>query len=176
MAIESYLDDHPVVDSSAYVHGDSTIIGKVKIGPEASIWPCAVLRGDDGEIVIGGQTSVQDGSVVHLTTGISSTLVGERVTIGHNVTLHGCIVDSDTIVGMGSILLDNCKIGKNVIIGAGTLISMNKEIPDGVLVMGNPFKIVRDLTEKDLQFIEFSWRWYVGKSKEYAARDAPHHS
>jgi carbonic anhydrase/acetyltransferase-like protein (isoleucine patch superfamily) len=166
--IHRYFDHHPQIDPTAYVHPDATVIGRVKIGPESSVWPGVVMRGDDNDIVIGAQTSIQDGTIVHLTTDLSNTIVGDRVTVGHNATLHGCIVSDETIVGMGSILLDNCKIGRHVIIGAGTVIPMKKEIPDGVLVMGNPFKIVRDLTEKDLKWIDFSWRSYVQNAKDFA--------
>ena len=166
--IEPYLGELPVIDPTAYVHDRATIIGKVTIGAECSIWPGVVMRGDDGRIVIGKQTSVQDGTVVHLTEGMSETMVGDRVTVGHNVTLHGCIVEDDVIVGMGSILLDNARIGKGSIVGAGTLVPMNKTVPSGVLVLGNPFKVVRELTDKDRQWIEFSWRTYVDKARNHA--------
>ncbi len=161
--IEEYQGHRPQIDPTAFVHERATLIGQVVIGPEASIWPGVVMRGDDGRIVIGAQTSIQDGTVVHLTEGLSETKVGERVTVGHNVTLHGCVVEDEVIVGMGSILLDNARIGKGSIVGAGTLVPMNKTVPPGVLVLGNPFRVVRELTDKDRQFIEFSWRSYVEK-------------
>lgn len=167
--IEPYLGDVPQIDPTAFVHDRATLIGKVTIGPECSIWPGVVMRGDDGRIVIGPQTSVQDGTVVHLTEGMSETMVGARVTVGHNVTLHGCVVEDEVIVGMGSILLDNARIGKRSIVGAGTLVPMNKTVPSGVLVLGNPFRVVRELTEKDYQWIEFSWRSYVDKAQKHAA-------
>ena len=163
--IESFQGDAPQIDPAAWVHDRATLIGKVTVGADSSIWPGAVLRGDDGRIVIGEQTSVQDGTVVHLTEGLSNTIVGSRVTVGHNVILHGCVVEDDVIVGMGSILLDNARIGKGSIVGAGTLVPMNKTVPPGVLVVGSPFRVVRELTEKDRQFIEFSWRSYVDKMK-----------
>ena len=163
--IETFQGVAPVIDPTAFVHQRATLIGKITIGPESSIWPGAVLRGDDGRIVVGAKTSIQDGSVVHLTEGLSETIVGDRVTVGHLVTLHGCVVEDDVIVGMGAILLDNARIGKGSIVGAGTLVPMNKTVPSGVLALGNPFKVVRELTEKDRQFIEFSWRAYVDKLK-----------
>lgn len=167
--IEPYLGDLPQIDPTAFVHDRATLIGKVTIGAECSIWPGVVMRGDDGRIVIGPQTSIQDGTVVHLTEGMSETMVGARVTVGHNVTLHGCVVEDEVIVGMGSILLDNARIGKRSIVGAGTLVPMNKTVPSGVLVLGNPFRVVRELTEKDYQWIEFSWRSYVDKARNHAA-------
>lgn len=171
MAIERYLDFTPEIHPDAYVHSAATVIGQVEIGARSSIWPSVVLRGDDGRIVIGEESSIQDGSVAHLTESLSSTVIGNRVTVGHNVTLHGCRVGDETIVGMGSILLDNCMIGRRVIIGAGTVIPMNKQIPDGVLVLGNPYRLVRELTQRDLDFIEFSWQSYVKRGRQYAERD-----
>lgn len=167
--IEPYLGERPVIDPTAFVHAGATVIGKVTIGAECSIWPGAVLRGDDGRIVVGPQTSIQDGTVVHLTEDLSETIIGARVTVGHNVTLHGCVVEDEVIVGMGSILLDNARVGKGSIVGAGTLVPMNKTIPSGVLALGNPFRVVRELTEKDRAWIAFSWRSYVEKSRRYAA-------
>ena len=165
--IEPFLGESPVIDPTAFVHERATLIGKVSIGAECSIWPGVVMRGDDGRIVIGARTSVQDGTVVHMTEGMSETMVAERVTVGHNVILHGCIVEEDVIVGMGSILLDNARIGKGTIVGAGTLVPMNKTVPSGVLVLGNPFRVVRELTDKDRQWIEFSWRTYVDKAQKH---------
>ncbi len=169
--IESYLQYKPEIDPSAYLHKACTIIGRVKVEAEVSIWPGAVLRGDDGPILIRKQSNIQDGTVVHLTHDFSGVDVGERVTVGHNACLHGCRIGNETIVGMGSILMDNCEIGSHVIIGAGTVIPMRKKVPDGVLIFGNPFKIVRDLTDKDLRMIEYSWKWYVEQGRTYAERD-----
>lgn len=167
--IEKYQDHEPQIHPSVYVHPSAVIIGRVTVGAESSIWPATVLRGDDNKIVIGQQTSIQDGTVVHLTSNLSETIVGDKVTVGHSAVLHGCIVADECIIGMGSILLDNCKIGKQTIIGAGAVIPMNKVIPDGVVVMGNPYKVVRDVTDKDLEWIEFSWKHYVQNAKLYAA-------
>lgn len=169
--LEPYLDNQPEIHPRAYVHTAATIIGRVKVEAEASIWPGAVLRADDGPILIRRQTSIQDGAVVHMTHSFSEVDIGERVTVGHNACLHGCRVGNESIVGMGSILMDNCEIGSHVIIGAGTVIPMRKKIPDGVLVFGNPYKIVRELTDKDLRFIEYSWKWYVEQGVTYAERD-----
>lgn len=168
--IESYDGHRPLIDPTAYVHPAATVIGRVSVGPQSTIWPAAVLRGDDNPIVIGARTSIQDGAIVHLTGNLSSTVVGDRVTVGHAAILHGCAIGSDTLIGMGAILLDNCTIGRNVIVGAGALIPMNKHIPEGVLVLGNPFRIVRELTRKDIDSIEYSWRHYVEQGEKYARR------
>ena len=170
--IEALPPHTPKIHPSAYVHDAAVVIGEVEIGAQSSIWPAAVLRGDDGLIQVGERTSVQDGSVLHTTAGQSQSLVGDRVTIGHNVTFHGAICGDDVIVGMGSILLDNARIGRHVIIGAGTLIPGGKVVPDGVLVVGSPFRVVRTLTQKDLDWIEYSWRSYVDRSVRFAQRDA----
>jgi len=168
--LEPYDGHRPAIDPSAWIHPSATVIGRVTVGARSTIWPAAVLRADDNPIVIGSCTSIQDGTVVHLTGGLSTTVVGDRVTVGHAAILHGCTVGSDTLIGMGSILLDNCTIGSNVIVGAGTVIPMNKRIPEGVLVFGNPFRIVRELTREDLESIAFSWRHYVEQGRKYAAR------
>src|SRR5688572_19129022 len=110
--LERYKQHVPDLHPEAYVHEDATLIGDVHVGAEASIWPGAVLRGDDGTIRIGARTSVQDGSVIHTTKGLSRTTVGERCTVGHNVILHGCTVEDECLIGMGAILLDNCVIGR----------------------------------------------------------------
>ena len=169
--IESYEGKAPVIHASAYVHPMATVIGEVEIGQQSSIWPAAVLRGDDGLIRIGDQSSVQDGSVLHTTTDKSRVIVGNRVTVGHNVTLHGGIVSDDVIVGMGSIILDNAHIGPHVIVGAGTLVPMGKQVPSGVLIVGAPFRVVRELTDDDLAWIDESWRSYTDRTKRFRARD-----
>ena len=168
--IEAMPPHTPVIHPTAYVHDAAVVIGEVEIGAQSSIWPAAVLRGDDGLIRVGERSSVQDGSVVHTTTGKSVSVGGDRVTVGHNVTLHGATVEDDVIVGMGSILLDNAHIGRHVVVGAGTLVPMGKRVPDGVLIVGSPFRVVRALTEQDLEWIEFSWRSYVERAARFASR------
>ena len=170
--IEPLPPHDPVIDPTAYVHSAAVVIGEVEIGAQSSIWPGAVLRGDDGLIRIGSQTSIQDGTVVHTTAGKSVSIVGSRVTVGHNAIVHGATVEDDCIVGMGSILLDNCHIGRNVIVGAGCLVPMGKRVPDGVLIVGSPFRVVRKLTDRDLEWIDHSWRSYVERTARFAARDA----
>jgi carbonic anhydrase/acetyltransferase-like protein (isoleucine patch superfamily) len=171
MTLERYRDFSPRVDPTAYVHERATVIGEVEVGAEASIWPGSVLRGDDGAIRIGARTSIQDNSVVHATTGLSKTTVGERVTVGHRVILHGCTVEDDCLVGMGAILLDNCVIGRGSIVGAGALVTQGLVIPPGSLVLGIPARVVRACGEKERTMIEFGWREYVERTHEYRARD-----
>jgi carbonic anhydrase/acetyltransferase-like protein (isoleucine patch superfamily) len=168
--LEALLGYAPVVDSLAFVHPTAVLIGQVRIGAESSVWPCATLRGDDGPIVVGVQSSIQDGAVVHMTAGLSTTTVGDRVTVGHNAILHGCTVEDECIVGMGSILLDNAVIGRGSIVGAGALVPMGKKVPPGSVVVGNPMRVLRPCTEADREFIAFSWQSYVSRAKEYAAQ------
>src|SRR5688572_25814735 len=131
----THLEPHegiwPEVHPTAFVHRSAVLIGRVRIGPDASVWPHVTLRGDEGDIVLGAGSNIQDGCTVHMTGNRSNTLVGDRVTVGHNCVLHGCRIEDDCLVGMGSILLDNCVIGSGTLIGAGTLITGDKIIPAG---------------------------------------------
>ena len=167
--IEAFAGKRPVVDPTAFVHPDAVLIGDVRIGPRSSIWPGAVLRGDDAPIVIGAETSIQDNAVIHATAGVSATVVGSRVTVGHGVILHGCVVGDRCLVGMGSIVLDNAVIEDESFVGAGALVPPNKRVRRGELVMGNPCKVVRALTAKDLDWIDHSWQAYVKRCAEYLA-------
>lgn len=169
MGHEAYRGVAPRVDPSAFVHEAATLIGQVTIGARASIWPGVVLRGDDGPIVIGDETSIQDGSVVHMTSGLSRTTVGARVTVGHGVILHGCTVEDECLIGMGAILLDNVRVGRGSVVGAGALVTLGKEIPPGSLVYGNPARIVRPCGEAERGLIENGWREYVTRCRECRA-------
>lgn len=167
------LGEHaPQIDPRAYVHPRAVLIGRVTIGAESSVWPNTTLRGDDGPITIGAQTSVQDGTVIHMTEGRSITTVGNRVTIGHNAIVHGCTIDDESIIGMGSILLDNVVVGSHCIVGAGCVVPPGKRIEPGSVVVGNPMRLVRKCTAADLEFIEFSWKAYVARAAQYLAAAA----
>lgn len=167
--LQSFRGKHPRVDPTAYVHPDAMLIGDVEIGARASVWPGAVLRGDDGPIIIGEDTSVQDGTVIHMTEGLSHTRVGARVTIGHRVILHGCSIGDDCLIGMGSCVLDNAVVEPWSFVAAGALVTPNKVVPTGQMMMGNPAKVVRALTATDRDWISHSWRAYVKRSREYMA-------
>ncbi len=167
MSLESYLGRAPVVHPDAWVHPSAVLIGDVTVGAESTVWPHTTLRGDDGRIVIGARTSVQDGAVVHTTEDLSETVVGDCVTIGHRVVLHGARVGDHCIVGMGSILLDNARVGDHCLVGAGTLLTQNVEIPPYSLVLGSPGRVVRRLNDKELAWIEYSWKRYVQQNHIY---------
>ncbi len=156
----------PEIHSEAWVASNATIIGKVKLEKNSSIWFNSVLRGDVELITIGENSNVQDGSVLHTDPGYPLT-VGKGVTIGHMVMLHGCKISDDTLIGIGSVILNNSKIGKNCIIGANTLITENKIIPDNSLVLGSPGKIVRKITKEDIIKIKDNAKEYIDLMKKY---------
>ena len=137
---ESYKGLSPRIDEAAWVHDTAVLIGDVVVEAKANVWPGCVLRGDQGSISIGAETSIQDGTIAHCTGGMSKTVIGARCTVGHRVVLHGCIVEDECLIGMGAILLDNCEIGTGSIIGAGAVIPVGK-IPPRSKVMGVPVKL-----------------------------------
>lgn len=155
------------IHSEAFVHEGAHVMGDVEIGANSSIWPTAVLRGDMGKISIGESTSIQDGTICHATHNLSTTHVGNRVTVGHRVILHGCRVEDDCLIGMGSILLDNCVIGAGSFVGAGSLITSGTQIPPGSFVLGSPAKVIRPVGLKERTIIAASWPHYVETSKKY---------
>jgi len=167
VTIERFAGHHPQIHAEAFVHASAVIIGQVRIGAESSVWPNVTLRGDDGPIVVGAQTSIQDGTVVHMTEGRSTTTVGDRVTVGHAAILHGCTIEDDCIIGMGSIILDNAVVERGSIVGAGALVPPGKRVPAGTVVVGNPFTVLRPCTAADTSFIEYSWREYVKRTRQY---------
>ena len=156
----------PEVHADAWVASNATLIGKVKLEKNSSIWFNAVLRGDIELISIGENSNIQDGSVLHTDPGYKLN-VGKGVTVGHMVMLHGCQISDDTLIGIGSIILNNAKIGKNCIIGANSLITENKIIPDNSLVVGSPARVLRKVTEEEIKAIHENAKHYVDGSKKY---------
>ena len=164
--IKSFKEATPKISSNVYIAEDATIIGNVNIKEDSSIWFGAVLRGDSGNIIVGKRTNVQDNSVVHVDKGFD-VVIGDDVTIGHSSIIHGCHIGNNSLIGMGSVILNGAKIGSNTLIGAKTLITQNKLIPDGVLVLGNPGKVIRNLTEDEILSLKKSAENYVSESREY---------
>jgi carbonic anhydrase/acetyltransferase-like protein (isoleucine patch superfamily) len=156
----------PEINADSWVAPNAIIIGKVKLEKNSSIWFNAVLRGDIEKIVIGENSNIQDGSVLHTDPGCPLT-VGKGVTVGHTVMLHGCEISDDTLIGIGSTILNKAKIGKNCIIGANTLITENKVIPDNSLVLGSPGKVIRKVTDDEIKVICENAKHYVENSKRY---------
>jgi gamma-carbonic anhydrase len=162
--IRSYRGVWPKIADSAYVDPAALIIGDVTIGERSSIWPGVIIRGDVHWIRIGARTNVQDGSVLHVMKDEFPLVLGDSVTVGHGVILHGCTVESRVLVGMGSIVLNNARIGEGSIIGAGTLVPEREVVPPGSLFLGHPGRLLRALTAKDLASIEM----YATRYVEYA--------
>lgn len=161
-----YKGISPSIHESVFVAPGAYIIGNVQIGKESTVWFNAVIRGDDGPIIVGERCSIQDNSTIHLYEDFP-VVIEDDVTIGHNVILHGCKIGKGSIIGMGSTLLDNVEVGEECIIGANTLLAGGIKIPPRSLVLGSPGKVVRELTEKDLQMLQMSSEHYVQKGKEF---------
>ena len=156
----------PEISADSWIAPNAIIIGKVKLEKNSSIWFNAVLRGDIEKIIIGENSNIQDGSVLHTDPGCPLT-VGKGVTVGHMVMLHGCEISDDTLIGIGSTILNKAKIGKNCIIGANTLVTENKTIPDNSLVLGSPGKVIRKVTDDEIKVIRENAKHYVKNSKRY---------
>jgi carbonic anhydrase/acetyltransferase-like protein (isoleucine patch superfamily) len=154
----------PDIDGSAFVHPDAVVIGRVRIGPEASVWPCAVLRGDHGRIEIGARTSVQDGTVVHCTEDYP-TLIGAECVVGHNAHLEGCVVEDRCLIGSGSITLNRARVGTGAIVAAGALVPEGFEVPPGALVVGVPAKIKKTTVSGDTA--DRAVKTYVESARRY---------
>ena len=158
----------PRIAPDAYIASDATVVANVEIGPQASVWHQAVLRGDVSPIVLGAQSNVQDGAVVHTADNLPA-IIGKLVTVGHKAIVHACTVEDEVLVGMGSIILDGARIGTRSIIGANATVKQGMEIPPGSLVLGTPAKIVRTLSEAEQDEIKMWALRYVRLSREYLA-------
>jgi carbonic anhydrase/acetyltransferase-like protein (isoleucine patch superfamily) len=141
----------PKVAPGVFIADTARVIGDVELAEDVSIWFGSVLRGDVGAIRIGARSNVQDLSMLHMSLGISNTVIGEEVTIGHNVTIHGAIIGNGALIGMGAILLDNCEIGEESLIAAGSVVTAETKIPPRSLVLGQPGKVVRSLRGNEAQ-------------------------
>ena len=157
----------PRVHSTAFVHDSAELIGKVALGPQASVFPGCVLRGDIDEIRIGARTNVQDLCVIHTREG-RPTILGKGVTVGHRVVLHGCRIGDQSLIGMGAVVME-ATIGARVLIGAGALVPAGARIPPGVLALGSPAKVIRKLRPDELRMLAQSERMYVELARRHRA-------
>lgn len=164
MAIFALGDREPKIDPTAFVHPDATIIGAVTIGPESTVWPQAVLRGDYGEIVVGARTSVQDGAVLHATDE-HHTRIGDDCVIGHIAHLEGCTVENGSLIGSGSVILHRAVIRSGALVGAGAVVPNDMDVPTGAMALGVPAKI-RENTVAPGTFDE-NVASYVANGKRY---------
>tara|TARA_R110002167_G_scaffold259078_3_gene465586 strand:- start:111 stop:695 length:585 start_codon:yes stop_codon:yes gene_type:complete len=155
----------PQIDNTAFVAPGAQVIGMVEMGPEASVWYNCVLRGDEEKIHLGSRSNIQDGSVVHTTTGLADTWIGDDVLIGHMCIIHGCRLEDRAFIGMGATILDNAVVESDAMLAAGALLTPGKVVPSGQLWAGRPAKFMRDLTPTDLEnnsksvaeYVRLSW-------------------
>ncbi len=164
--IREWNGHKPKIHPSAFIHETAEIIGRVTIEKDASVWPMCVLRGDVDEIVIGEGTNIQDNTVIHANEG-APTIMGKRISVGHSVVLHGCKVQDDCIVGMGSIVLDHAEIGTHCIIGAGAVVSPRTKIPANSMVLGVPGKVARLLKPEEVEHIHWNAKEYYKLSDSH---------
>jgi len=173
MPVRSYLEHTPKIAPSAYISPEAVIIGQVEIGEEASIWSMAVARGDVHRIEIGARSNIQDNTTLHVThdskycVGGRPLIIGENVTVGHQVTLHACTVEDYCLIGIGAIVLDGAILKPYTLLGAGSLIPPNKTLESGYLWLGNPAKKVRTLTDEELEYLRYSAAHYVRLSQKH---------
>jgi len=159
----------PVVHPSAYVHSSAHVIGDVHLGAESSVWFHSVLRGDVHRIRIGARTNIQDNSTIHVTHDRHATVVGDEVTVGHNVILHGCTVGTRCLIGIGAIVLDRCVIGDECLIGAGALLTPGTTVEPGHLVLGSPARVIRPISDAEREHLRQSAAGYVANAARYRA-------
>ena len=168
MALYQIDDAIPRIADSAWIANSAQVSGRVEMAADASVWFGAVLRGDTEDIRIGVGSNVQDGSVVHADPGFPATL-GDYVTVGHLVMLHGCTVGDNTLIGMQAVLLNGAKVGRNCIVGAGALIAAGKAFPDGSLIVGSPARVVRQLTPEQIADIRHGSEHYMANARRFRA-------
>jgi carbonic anhydrase/acetyltransferase-like protein (isoleucine patch superfamily) len=168
MAIYQLGDDAPEIDASAYVADSATLIGKVTLEANASVWSGVTIRGDNERITIGENSNVQEGTVMHTDMGYPM-VIGKNVSIGHQAMLHGCTVGDGSLIGIQAVLLNGARIGKGCLVGAGALVTEGKEFPDGSLILGSPAKVVRTLTEDDLLRLQGNADGYVERGRRFKA-------
>lgn len=166
MAIYELDGVAPRVAASAWVADNAQVMGDVSIGEGASVWFGTTVRGDTDTITIGAGSNVQDGSVLHADDGVPLN-IGENVTVGHQVMLHGCTIGDESLIGIGAIVLNGAKIGKNCLVGAGSLVTEGKEFPDGSMILGSPARVVRQLTPEQIEGLRRSAEHYRANAERF---------
>lgn len=171
--IAAYQGVSPRIGADVYIHDTAVIIGDVCLAQDVSVWPTVVIRGDVNSIHIGAGSNVQDGSVLHVNHRSTADpagaplLIGKHVTIGHKVILHGCTIEDECLIGMGSIVMDKAVVRKHVLLGAGSLVPEGKVLESGYLYLGSPVKQVRKLTERELANFMYSAQNYIALKNQY---------
>lgn len=165
--IRAYRGVVPKIAASCYIDPSAQVIGDVGVGENSSIWPNATIRGDVNYIRIGDESNVQDNCVLHVEHDVYPLIIGNRVTVGHSVTLHGCVIEDDCLIGIGAIILNGAKVGAGSVIAAGALVPERMEIPAGSMVMGMPAKVKREVTEREKERFRQNAQNYVRYRQTY---------
>ncbi len=168
MAVYELGGVRPVLGRDVFVADSAAVIGDVHLGDEVGVWFGAVIRGDYMPIRIGARTNIQDNAVLHITSSMHGTTIGEDVTVGHAALVHGCTVGSRCLIGMGSSILDGAVVGDESFVAAGALVTPGTVIPPRSFVMGRPAKVIRPVTDKDLAWIQGAAAAYVGHARDFA--------
>ena len=166
MAVYEFDGRSPRVAASAWVADSAQVMGNVVLGDDVSVWFGTIIRGDTETITIGQGSNIQDGSVLHADVG-KPLVVGENVTVGHQVMLHGCTIGDESLIGIGAVVLNGAKIGKNCLVGAGALVTEGKEFPDGSMIIGAPAKAVRELTPEQIEGLRQSALHYIENARRF---------
>ena len=166
MAIYELDGIAPKLADGAFVAESAEVIGNVSLGKNASVWPKTVIRGDNDQVIIGDESNVQDASVLHSDPGFP-LMIGRRVSIGHQVMLHGCTIGDGSLIGIGAIVLNGAKIGKHCLVGAGALVTEGKEFPDGSMILGSPAKAIKALSPEHIQNLERIADHYVDNANRF---------
>ena len=166
--IRAYKDKRPQLGSQAWVADSADVIGDVVLGARSSIWYGAVVRGDVEKIRIGQDTNIQDNSVIHVDSGGWATVVGDGVTVGHRVVLHGCTIGNGALIGIGAIIMNGAEVGEGALVGAASLVTEGTKIPAGMLALGTPCRAHRPLTDEEKQHLRESAAHYVELAREHA--------
>ena len=167
MSIRSFQNHTPIIHETAYIDPTALVIGQVNIGADSSIWPMTVVRGDINTITIGERSNIQDGSILHVShdgefsPGGANMVIGNDVTVGHSVVLHACTLMDCCLIGIGSVILDKAIVHKHAMVGAGSLVTNGKELEGGYLWMGRPAKKVRELSDREIEYLSYSANHYV---------------
>jgi len=161
---------HPeLIAPDVFIAPSADIVGQVSIGAESSVWFGSILRGDTDRIVIGRRSNLQDGCIVHVDAG-SPTLIGDGVTVAHRAVVHGCVVEDDVLIGMGALVLTGARIGRESIIGAGALVTGGTVVPPRSLVLGLPGRVVREVTDEELESVRRTAQRYLEYARQYRGR------
>ena len=168
MAIYQLDNSTPDLHESAWVADGAQVIGNVRLGEGASVWFGVVIRGDTSTITIGKGTNIQDNSVLHADEGMP-LVIGENVSVGHHVMLHGCTVGDGSLIGIQAVVLNGAKIGKNCLVGAGSLVTEGKQFPDGCMILGSPARVIRQLSAEQIEGLRMNAQHYMNNARRYQA-------